>query len=179
MDYDVVFDASQKAPDWSFPAFGLIFVALGLLVLRFRDVLPWGWPFRTRPSWRKKWALGFLGFSIFWTGWASYAVFGSYVRVRLALRNNSAMVVEGRVADFHPMPLSGHANETFTVGDVHFAYSDYEVSPGFNQSRSHGGPVGEGLQVRIRYTGPKRRATILKLEVRREQGSSTSDEETR
>jgi hypothetical protein len=42
-----------------------------------------------------------------------------------------------------------------------FCYSDYEVTAGFNNSASHGGPIREGLPVRVSYIGN----TIVRLEV--------------
>ena len=70
-------------------------------------------------------------------------------------------VVEGSVANFHPMPASGHDNETFSVNGVRFSYSDFDGSPCFNNTASHGGPMREGLRVRIAYWGN----CILRLEV--------------
>jgi hypothetical protein len=49
---------------------------------------------------------------------------------------------------------------------VYFAYSDYVVTPGFNNTSSHGGPMREGLYVRIHYTGSVTGVAIVKLEVR-------------
>jgi len=61
------------------------------------------------------------------------------------------------------MPYTGHQDETFTVNGVRFSYSDFGVTCGFNNSASHGGPIREGLQVRIHYVGN----AILRLEVAR------------
>ena len=70
---------------------------------------------------------------------------------------------EGTVSDFHPMPYSGHSYETFAVNGVRFSYSDYVLIPCFNNTASHGGPIREGQQVRIAYSGK----CILKLEIAR------------
>jgi hypothetical protein len=59
------------------------------------------------------------------------------------------------------MPKSGHKMESFTVNGVKFEYSDFVVTPGFNNATSHGGPIREGLPVRISHIDN----TILKLEV--------------
>ena len=75
-------------------------------------------------------------------------------------------MVEGAVANFHPMPAAGHEDEHFTVQGVYFAYSDYSVTSGFNNTSSHGGPMREGLYVRIHYTRSVTGETITKLEVR-------------
>jgi hypothetical protein len=59
------------------------------------------------------------------------------------------------------MPYAGHANEHFTVCGVPFSYSDYVVTEGFNRTSSHGGPMREGLWVRITYVGD----IIARLEI--------------
>jgi hypothetical protein len=84
-----------------------------------------------------------------------------YARAKDAYVKGDYSVVEGTVANFHPMPYSGHQNETFSVNGVQFSYSDYVVVPCFNNTASHGGPIHDGLRVRIAYSGN----CILKLEV--------------
>jgi hypothetical protein len=61
------------------------------------------------------------------------------------------------------MPREGHADESFVVGGRRFSYSDYSVTPGFNNTRSHGGPIDNGVYVRITHRGN----TILRLEIAR------------
>ena len=79
-------------------------------------------------------------------------------------------VVEGPVEDFVPMPPGGHAFESFDVEGVHFFYSDYVPSQGFNNSSTRGGPIHPGVYVRIHYRlggyGRDYGPVILKLEVR-------------
>jgi len=164
--YQVAYDITQAPPDWQFPAFGLIFVGLGLLMLLFRERMLWAWrwPMSTSPKARTIFSLLFLGFSILWTTTTAFMIFGSHFAAQRALRDGSADVVEGRVEEFHPMPYRGHDTERFVVGGVHFAYSDYVVGEGFNRTSSHGGPIRSGLYVRIHYSGSKDRAKILKLE---------------
>jgi hypothetical protein len=70
-------------------------------------------------------------------------------------------VVEGPVANFHPMPSTGHDHETFSVSGAHFSFSDFDGSPCFNNAASRGGPMREGVRVRIAYSDN----CILKLEV--------------
>jgi hypothetical protein len=62
-------------------------------------------------------------------------------------------VIEGVVTDFRPAPYDGHRDESFVVGNVRFAYSDYDAGPGFHRTRSHGGPINEGSHVRIYHVG--------------------------
>ena len=76
-------------------------------------------------------------------------------------------VVEGVVENFHPMPASGHDTERFTVAGESFAYSDYEITGGFNNAASHGGPLRAGLPVRITFVQESSHNVIVKLEVGR------------
>ncbi len=84
-----------------------------------------------------------------------------YARAKDTYRKGDYSIAEGTVTNFHPMPYSGHQNETFSVNGVEFSYSDYVVVPCFNNSASHVGPIRDGLRVRIAYSGD----CILKLEV--------------
>ena len=70
-------------------------------------------------------------------------------------------VVEGRVEDFVPMPLEGHAEESFVVGGTKFSYSGYEGGCWIHHAAANVGPIREGLQVRVHYWDSR----ILKLEV--------------
>lgn len=72
-------------------------------------------------------------------------------------------VVEGSVENFNPMPYGGHQQESFTVEGVKFSYSDFSISPGFNNTKSHGGPIRKGLRVKVSHIDN----VILKLEVMR------------
>jgi hypothetical protein len=89
-------------------------------------------------------------------------MFGEYLKLRSAYRHGQFSVVEGYVTNFRPMPYEGHQDECFSVQSETFCYSDYALTAGFNNSASHGGPVREGLPVRISYVG----RTIVRLEVR-------------
>jgi hypothetical protein len=84
-----------------------------------------------------------------------------FARARDAYAKGNYSTVEGTVTNFHPMPYSGHQNETFSVNGVKFSYSDYVLVPCFNNTASHGGPIHDGLSVRIAYSGD----CILRLEV--------------
>ena len=82
--------------------------------------------------------------------------------VTAAFRAGQYSLVEGTVADFHPMPYEGHNEECFTVEDQRFCYSDYVVTPGFHNTASHGGPIPAGIHVRIAYLG--HRSSVCKSE---------------
>ena len=64
------------------------------------------------------------------------------------------------------MPVNGHGQEKFTVQGQNFAYSDSDTGGGFNYSTRRGGPVRNGLPVRITYaTVWGERNIIVKLDV--------------
>lgn len=60
------------------------------------------------------------------------------------------------------MPYGGHATESFVVQGIQFKYSDYIITAGFNHTSSHGGPIREGLLVRIWH----RNGEILRLDIK-------------
>ena len=105
----------------------------------------------------------FLAFAAFWTATASGGLGAECHRCVRGLTPATTRVVEGPVRDFRPMPYTGHQHERFTVDGARFAYSDFEVTCGFNNTASHGGPIRNGLPVRIHHDGN----LILKLEVAR------------
>jgi hypothetical protein len=159
--FRLVFDASHKSPTWWFVAAGLPFVVVGLVLLRRAAIRR-----RSNPGGRSRlgFAAVFLAFAVFWTSSSAVGVFGQWSSVRRAIRAGTP-VVQGTVENFHAMPYSGHDEEHFTVQGVYFAYSDYVITPGFNNTSSHGGPIRAGLLVRIHFIGPATRATIVKLEI--------------
>jgi hypothetical protein len=74
------------------------------------------------------------------------------------LAEGRAEVVEGPVAiDFE---VGGGKNECIRVAARRFCYSDWILTPGFNRTRALGGPLRDGLQVRISSIGD----TIVRLE---------------
>jgi hypothetical protein len=152
--YRVVFDLYQKGFQWRFPAYGLIFVFVGALLLwlgRGRD-----WP----PS-RRLVGYCMIGFACLWSVLTFATMLAEYLNLSSDYRRGQFSVVEGLVTNFRPMPYEGHREECFSVQSQAFCYSDYEVTAGFNNSASHGGPIREGLPVRVFYVGN----TIIRLEV--------------
>jgi len=164
MQYRVVFDITSAGyQSWSFAAPGLIFIAVGALLVAIvasQKTLPFPW-WSTRPAASKVFAYFFLCFAVVWTLIAFCSTYREYSSLDAARRNGSAKVVEGVVTNFKPMPATGHAMERFCVLAACFEYSDYVVTSGFNNTSSHGGPIREGLPVRVTYIGD----SIVKLEV--------------
>jgi hypothetical protein len=165
MEYRVVFDVSGRGYE-AIPYLGVIVPVL--LGLAFGA---WAWRARKLPTGPQfipfvfaAVLCGSLAIACFW-----FLIPFRYAAAAAALHNGTAQVVEGQVENFHPMPRTGHDTERFTVNGVLFSYSDAELTPGFNQTSSHGGPIREGLDVRIHYIGifgDPVQPTILKLEIR-------------
>jgi hypothetical protein len=113
--YRIVFDLYQKSFEWWFPAFGLIFVGIGgVIVLLERRK---NWP-------RSRGLAGYLmiGFACLWSGLAFSTTFREYTGLRSAYRRSQFSVIEGRVANFRPMPYQGHQPECFSVQSHTFCY---------------------------------------------------------
>ena len=162
MGYVTVFDAGHKGLDWTAPLFGAAFVFFGAHTLLTKRGTP--------PYDKAVWRVFTVLFTLFGLG-IGIVVPVVHWRDRselvAALESGQATVVEGPVRDFVPMPWSGHAMECFSVEETRFCYSDFVVTAGFNNARSHGGPIREGLQVRIHHVD----CTIARLEVAKDQGS--------
>ncbi|KAG8150293.1 hypothetical protein [Burkholderia catarinensis] len=156
--YRIVFDcANGGCANWTFPALGLCFVAIGVVFVWFRNDLPMQGP----AFMRKVFPFIWLGFAILWTTIAFGSTYGAAHRIRNAIASGEVRVVEGDVTAFEPMPYGGHAMERFCVRQVCFSYSDYVITGGFNNTASHGGPIRSGLPVKVSYVD----GLIVKLEV--------------
>jgi hypothetical protein len=156
MQYMTVFDVTQSGyRQWPFAAFGLIFVVVGAGLVFFRHQL--------RGRMHRFFPFAFLGFAVVWTLTAFVSTAGSYSRLASDLRAGRCEVTEGVVTTFHPMPYGGHQMESFVVSGRRFEYSDYVVTAGFNNTASHGGPIQQGVRVRIHHRGND----IARLEIAR------------
>ncbi|HEX3069005.1 MAG TPA: hypothetical protein VHX14_10555 [Thermoanaerobaculia bacterium] len=149
--YYTAFDVTASGyRNWWFPAFGLIFVAIGLL-----------WSLVTRRGSQKVRTGGviYLGFAVLWVGPTFITTYRDYRQLSRALSTKSYEVVEGQVTDFISLPKV----ERFRVGSHTYEYSDFTVTAGFNRMSSRGGPVRPGLQVRIADVN----GSIARLEIAR------------
>lgn len=155
MDYITVFDISRQQFEWWWPAIGLLILAIGIVCIKF--VSRW-------PSQKNAKVIGWV--MVVFGPIFTFVVYNSQVSMwadwRSAYDRGAYSTVEGVVHDFKPMPYEGHQDECFWVKNEKFCYSDYIVQPGFRQSASHGGPIREGLPVRIAYY----EGQILRLDVR-------------
>lgn len=158
MEYQVAFEiASGGLGNLYFALPGLLFAGIGFVLIKNREKLS-----KNRPTWFVNiFSWFFFTFSIIWTLITGLGIGSQQYQLRTDYARGDFDVVEGIVENFDPMPYQGHKSETFTVDGVKFSYSDFQVTSGFNNTASHGGPIREGLPVRISYKGN----TILKLEV--------------
>jgi hypothetical protein len=162
--YRVVFDLSQKGFQWWFPAYGLIFAVIG-------GGISWLGRRRRWPPFRRFVGYFMIGFACLWSGLAFTTMFPEYLDLRSAYRHGQFSVVEGTVTNFQPMPYEGHQDECFSVQSETFCYSAYVVTAGFNNSASHGGPIRDGIPIRVSYIDN----TIVRLEVRSDAVPSASE----
>ena len=163
MNYEVAYDIQQALyPAWWVFGIGILMFAVGLGSILFDKPKVVRW-IMGRPTTRSVVTAVFMcvfGSVMIGVGILNYAHF---VELRRALRDGSVEIAEGKIEQFVPMPYSGHANETFVVNGHYFAYSDFDLTKGFNNTQSHGGPLKEGLQVRITHVN----GSIVKLEIAR------------
>ena len=103
--------------------------------------------------------LAFAGVLAAWTGFAFYATFSEYSRLRAEFENGHATFVEGEITNFESLPKM----ERFCVRSACFSYSQYVVSAAFNRTARTGGPLANSLWVRIWYVDRQ----IVRLEVAR------------
>jgi len=156
--YRLVFDISREwFRDWWFPAFGLVLVAgsLSFVLYTRRPRTP------PLPKALAVAAWVALAFASTWTALFSFVTYREYVTLVRAVNAGAVQFVEGPVEHFVAMPANGHGVEKFDVQGKHFEYSHNVATAGFNTTSTRGGPIREGLQVRIGYVG----ATIVRLEL--------------
>lgn len=160
MPYHTVFDITVNGyKDWTFPAFGLIFVVAGILIWRYGPTHLPGWT-RASPFARGAFCSFFIGFSVLWVIGSFVSTYADYRSLRREFVEGRFKVVEGVVSEFDP-ETEGHKRERFCVGGTCFEYSTWLVQAGFNRSNAAGGPIRLGLPVRVSYVNGR----IVKLEV--------------
>lgn len=156
MNYVTVFDVTQSGYGFYWPVIlGVPFAGLGLFALLAK---------------RNKGQAPLYFFLILGGSFAAICIVGTLLLIGLgryrltsALRHGRCQVVEGVVEDFRPVPLDGRGEESFAVAGHRFRYSDYQFLPGFHQSQFRGGPIREGLQVKIYHVD----GDIARLEIAR------------
>jgi hypothetical protein len=160
MNYQVVYDIQQAwYPGWWIFAIGILCLLIGLGVIFFADT-PRLDSIIERST-KQRVIIPFL-ICVFGSVWIGAGIINrsAFASLRAADRDGSAEIVEG-VVEQYVLTSEGHSKETFVVGNRYFAYSDYDSSTGFHQTRARGGPITKGLRVRITHVDGR----IVRLEV--------------
>jgi hypothetical protein len=166
MEFELVFDIVNAGyKSWSFPAFGIVFIIIGSIMVKKAFTGNSNMPAKDRKTPPRLFSILWLSFAVLWTSSSFVSTFTEYRGLRNAYIDGQAEYVEGTVVDFNPMPFGGHQYESFTVDGVSFEYSDFVVVAGFNNTKSHGGPIDEGAYVKIWYVSDGFRNNIVRLEV--------------
>jgi hypothetical protein len=155
--YIIVFDlAASGYKAWTFPAIGLILLAVGLALSWFPGLFAhWPWT----PAGIRVFGQLFAGFAAVWTAVSFWATYSLYLDLADQLVKGRYEVVEGPVEDYK----RSETEESFSVRGVVFSYSSSAPTSAFNHTAAEGGPVRPGLYVRITHVDGK----ILRLEIRR------------
>lgn len=180
--YRTAFDLGHGVP-WHivFPAlFGCLLIAVGVLLLRVSQ--------GHVPEWFAEQAEQLHGKRPIpkWTPWLwlAFSVAAciplvvvparDYWKLRQALTTGATQSVDGIVEDFVPAAERGKGStESFTVNGVAFSY-DRRTSNAFHHVRVRGGPVREGLAVRVTYLADGGRNAILRLEIDKDEPESAA-----
>lgn len=164
MEYQLLFDASRQGYAWWMPALGLGLLAFELLLWKQRRQIPF----------RRELVFVFLVFSILFTASLTIAAFtgsyGYYTKVQNRISAGQYQITEGPITNFQPGGVDGSKVESFAVNNVTFRYNAADAGiPGFKSESGLGGPLNNGLYVRVAYFyDPERdQNIILKLEVRK------------
>jgi hypothetical protein len=162
MIFKTVFDAAHQGYGiWAFLGIGLILMAVGILLVGAPGLMLKFLPLGLQGQSRKIFGWVFLSVAVTFTVVIFANTYSAYQATVTALDHGQYSVIEGQVTNFVPMPYEGHSDESFVVKGHRFSYSDYKLTPGFHNTASHGGPIHEGLYVRVTYVG----GLILRLEI--------------
>lgn len=169
VDYVVAFDLAREGyTTWRLAIAPAVFgIAMATLAFQSGSFLS----VRGRPG---------PGFYRTLAGMAAVALFGisvssvaetwtDYKRLVDALRNGRFRVVEGPVTNFIPGGPGGHGSESFRVDSASFAYDAATTTSAFHRTRPYGGPVRDGLRVRIWEVD----GAIVRLEVFRHDSATS------
>jgi hypothetical protein len=168
MTYHLVYDAATAGyQDWEGPVTGAVLTLVGAALVFAPKLMYRLMPSGLQGNARVVFSWIFFVFGLVWTIGATLATLAQYYELRRASLHDQCDEVVGIVSDFVPMPFEGHGHESFTVNTVRFEFSDYEITGGFNRTASHGGPIREGLPVRICYVhrSASDRNIIARLEI--------------
>jgi hypothetical protein len=157
VEYTVVFDVRESGYRYGWIATAPLILAVFApiwvyAVLRYRGRKLPRWCYAIMP-------LPPVALSAFWllTSWTDYS------RLRSALEQGRCVVVEGVIQDYRAAPPTGHGKESFVVNSQYFEFQEGASMPGFSFERRNGGPLANGVRVRVHHMGND----IARLEVAR------------
>ncbi|MDZ4690169.1 hypothetical protein [Terricaulis sp.] len=161
MQYRLVYDAAEAGyQGWPFVVIGLIFTAIGAVLVFDRDSLVDPHPARGCFVW------GFFLFSLVWTVVSVGFTGADYFAARNASTNGGCTEVAGPVTDYETRRRSRATVESFSVDGVSFEYRERLITGGFNQTARSGGPIRPGLPVKACYIQSRTSGNVIvRLEV--------------
>jgi hypothetical protein len=147
-----VYELSFQSFPWATTARPLLFVLIGLLLIRF---------LRRRAVYQ---VMGFVSISagIIFSILVLMTTVPEFMKAREEYASGKTIMIEGIVHDFVPAPSSGIPVESFKVGESVFTFETVDKSPCFHNASPRAGIIQDGQFVRINYFGD----CIQKIQVR-------------
>ena len=162
MDYQTVYDIGTDGFDEWWWLLGIVvgFAALLLALLVFP---------RAQAKHRLLAGIGLLLVSMVGMNF----LMGAHFLERRAIAEiaaGKAKTIAGKIANFQPDQggKGDAAIESFRIGDERFSYSNSIHRAGFKQTRIYGGPLKDGMTVRLTYVEMPDHTAITKVEVQPE-----------
>jgi len=139
--FDILTDGYRA---WWVPIVVLLMAGAALVINNTVGIAPAG-----RPQYRRMFDTIFVVSGLCVAGLIFWATYSDYAHLRNAVRSGNFEVVEGTVSQFAPADSGDHVPETFAVGKHRYQYSWAVITAGFHRTAPHGGPIRDGLHVRI------------------------------
>lgn len=155
IEYDLL---TSSIGNWWLPALGPVFFGAALLFYLI------GRSVERKPMtpFRRFTLVSPIYASIVWTGAAFAWACNEYYQFSHVYQQGKYREISGKIEN---VAGAGHEQrrgyERFEVGGVQFSYSNSLSSPGFHKTRAFGGPIRDGLLVRVRYID----GAIVRLEI--------------
>jgi hypothetical protein len=159
MSYSVVYDSTRTNLWWWITRSPILFVGLFLVLL----ILRWLCLSRRAPIEQKLLLIGVLVVVCVGAVWR--LSFRYNVSRNFYLYYGPYTTIQGVVKNYEVFRTPNSVGEQFDVNDTHFGYIDLFQYKCFHNAAANGGPIHEGLQVRISYTTLHVSPCIVKLEV--------------
>lgn len=147
MHYSLVFDVAEAGYRyWWLPSIGIGLAIAFSLCASLKKILPIS---------QKKILLLRLGsaFCLLWSIILFISTYSDYAHMRNSLMAGNYKILEGTIMDFVPQAEGDHEPESFRINGHHLSYSFSTITAGFNQTRTHNGPIHEGQKARLAVVG--------------------------